>query len=204
MREIGLNSYQKFLFLISLIAALLLASCDRGTPPLNSERIQQRFGNYGVEILQSHPQLRISNLYSETDGRRTCRTYAIVEFAQPIDPAIAELHRKIESGQSIGTTLRDGGWTIEKRLEYIGDIAVTERQAKIAELMRIGIPTSLAMHIYGFVANKDGKSIEYATIVEIHHPDYLDSTELRAIYGEIDAPAPALPLILSPLEPAGT
>ena len=35
--------------------------------------------------------------------------------------------------------------------------------------------------------SKGGRAIEYALIVEIHHPEYLALADLRAIYGAADA-----------------
>ena len=35
--------------------------------------------------------------------------------------------------------------------------------------------------------SKGGRTIEYALLVEIHHPDYLRLADLRAIYGAADA-----------------
>jgi hypothetical protein len=35
------------------------------------------------------------------------------------------------------------------------------------------------------VIRKEGRSYEYATIVELHHPDYLSADDLEAVYGQI-------------------
>ena len=55
----------------------------------------------------------------------------------------------------------------------------------IGELMRIDLPESLATHVYLLIVSKDERSFTYATITEIHHPDYLSSADLKTIYGEI-------------------
>jgi hypothetical protein len=47
-------------------------------PLLNSERISQRFGSYGIEILDASSDYRISNLFSDEDGLAITRTFAIV------------------------------------------------------------------------------------------------------------------------------
>ena len=44
---------------------------------LNSERIAQRFGSYGIEVLESDGRVRVSNLYSNEQGGRICRTFAV-------------------------------------------------------------------------------------------------------------------------------
>jgi hypothetical protein len=49
--------------------------------------------------------------------------------------------------------------------------------------MRVAARTPLATHIYALDVAKDGQVVEYATLVEIHHPDYLKKDDLPAIYG---------------------
>lgn len=51
--------------------------------------------------------------------------------------------------------------------------------------MRIALPATLATHVYVFQVRKDGHTYNYATIVEIHHPEYLTATDLEDIYGEV-------------------
>jgi hypothetical protein len=42
----------------------------------------------------------------------------------------------------------------------------------------------LAVHVYDLEISRGETSALYATIAEVHHPDYLDVTALRAIYGQ--------------------
>ena len=53
--------------------------------------------------------------------------------------------------------------------------------------MRVAADTPLAEHVYALDVVKDGRTIEYALIVEIHHPDYLTRRRSRKIYGPVDA-----------------
>lgn len=196
MREFTFNISRNLLFLIALILWSLLTACDSSQELLNSERIERRFGNFGIELLESDAELRISNLYSEQAGQRTCRTYAVVEFVQPVHVAVASVHAKIEAGQSIGSTLASAGWEIQKRLKYIGELPLTDANSAIARLMRVAVPQSLAVHSYDFAITKDEQTIDYASIVEIHHPEYLSAEQVRDIYGDsadMPYPAPALP-----------
>ncbi|MBT8077037.1 MAG: hypothetical protein KJO31_00590 [Gammaproteobacteria bacterium] len=160
-----------------------LTGCDEERPLLNSERIQHRFGSYGVEIVRSGPGIRVSNLYSEDASRRTCRTLAITEFVQPVDARVDAVHASILAGGSIGSSLRDAGWEVHKRLTYIGEIPLTDPQSELARLMHVSVPRSLAIHSYDVSVSRSGDHIDYASIVEIHHPEYLDVQQLRAIYG---------------------
>jgi hypothetical protein len=38
------------------------------------------------------------------------------------------------------------------------------------------------MHAYELRIEQDPESIHYATIVEVHHPDYLSPVELHSLY----------------------
>jgi hypothetical protein len=42
------------------------------------------------------------------------------------------------------------------------------------------------VHIYALDVAKDGRTLPYAALAEIHHPDYLTRAELVTIYGPAD------------------
>lgn len=154
-----------------------------GRPLLNSEQIAQRFGSYGIEVISSDPHVRVSNLYSEDGGTRTCRTFAVVVYPAAIDSAIAAEHDEIARGGSIGAVFAAHGWQVVKtNLRYF-EVDAPER---VAGLMRITAGTPLAAHAYELDVAQAGRSIEYALLVEIHHPDYLHVADLRSIYGAAD------------------
>jgi hypothetical protein len=48
--------------------------------------------------------------------------------------------------------------------------------------MRIENEQALATHSYRFIVIRNEQLIGYATITEVHHPDYLDPAQLHAIY----------------------
>jgi hypothetical protein len=48
--------------------------------------------------------------------------------------------------------------------------------------MRLERPREIAMHVYRLLLQKDGEAIDYATISEFHHPDYLNLEDLRGLY----------------------
>ena len=54
----------------------------------------------------------------------------------------------------------------------------------IGDLMHIDGPTELSLHAYQLVLEKDSQTIDYATIVETHHPDYMSLPELEELYGD--------------------
>jgi hypothetical protein len=153
-------------------------------PLLNSERIAARFGNYGIAVLDSDPRVRVSDLYSEMDGVRTCRTFAVVRYPAALDPALAAEHDEITHGGSIGAVFAAHGWQVVKtNLRYFE----IEAPARVASLMRVASGTRLAVHAYELDVVKDGSAFEYALLAEIHHPDYLERDDLRSIYGSADA-----------------
>jgi hypothetical protein len=155
-----------------------------GRPLLNSERIAQRFGSYGIEVLASDSRVRVSDLYSEDGRTRTCRTFAVVVYPAAIDAAIAVEHDEIARGGSIGAVFAAHGWQVVKNNLRYFEVDAPER---VAGLMRISPGARLAAHAYQLDVAKAGRSIEYALLVEIHHPDYLRLDDLRSIYGPADA-----------------
>ena len=151
-------------------------------PLLNSERIAMEFGSYGIDVLESDARVRVSNLYSLHQGIKICRTFAVVHFPESIESAYSVEHEAILSGQSIGAVFAQHGWTIEKINRYFGIFRSTDR---VADLMGEVAPQPLAVHLYDFKVSKPGTSLIYATIAEIHHPDYLSVADLQSIYGAV-------------------
>ena len=167
------------------LTVILAGACVHEPELLNSERIEARFGSYGVEVLAEGQRLRHSSLYSVENGARTCRTYAIVEFLDTRSAAIEAPHAAVRSGQSLGATFREAGWAIRKRSLFTGSANVGPEQ-RIAGLMRLTTTQSLAMHVYRLYIERDAESIPYANIIEVHHPDYLSQEELEALYPVAD------------------
>jgi hypothetical protein len=167
--------------------ALALAGQTPGQPAgrelLNSERIAAAFGSYGVEVLEQDEQVRVSNLFSGAGQDKTCRTFAIVRYPLRLDGAVSAEHAEIVAGGSIGAVFAAHGWQVRKtHLSY----AERPASARLAQLMRVAVGTTLAEHIYVLDVVKDGRAIEYAVLAEIHHPDYLAVADLAKIYGPVD------------------
>lgn len=151
---------------------------------LNSERIQQRFGSYGVEILHSDSTTRITSLFSREGDTNVTRTFAVVMYPIDLDPALQNEHTKILEGGSIGQVFKDSGWTVEKNSIYMGQISQSERYADVYSMMGGIDPSDLAVYMYSFEVERDGLSYEYATIAEVYHPDYLILNDLSRIYND--------------------
>jgi hypothetical protein len=50
-------------------------------------------------------------------------------------------------------------------------------------------PSPLAVHVYALGVSRGGVEVDYASIVEVHHPDYLGLADLVELYGPANAPA---------------
>jgi hypothetical protein len=165
--------------------ALMLAACGSQGQRLNSEQIERTFGSYGVDVIQSSNEVRLSSLYSGSGEDKVTRTFAVVKFSGRVRPAFANEHAQVASGQSLGAVFKAAGWEIEKHNIFIGGLEVPAKYGLLSELMQIGLPEVLATHVYLFAIRKNQRTYNYATIVELHHPDYLSVEDLRSLYGEI-------------------
>jgi hypothetical protein len=147
---------------------------------LNSERIEQTFDSYGIEVIYSDERIRLSDLYSLHDGRQVTRSLALVRYPDAVDPVLATEHASIAAGGSIGSTFEAAGWTVIKDYHQYFRIRLSPR---LAETMGVATETPLASHAYRLEVASGDRQLEYALIVEIHHPDYLREEDLVAIYG---------------------
>ena len=184
------------LLVVLILAALATSPCwsndngqaaqsaSKGTarPLLNSERIKQKFGSYGVDVLEDDGKLRISSLYTLDDGRKTTRTLAVVIYAGKIPQQIQHEHQVILAGGSIGETFTRNGWRVEKENLYFGEIGASPDFEEIYSLMGGIDAVNLAVHVYRLFVCRDGSCFAYATLSEVHHPDYLKVRDLREIY----------------------
>lgn len=162
------------------------ALIEKLKPMLNSQRIQYIYDSYGVEILHQTHEIRISNLYSTEGDINTMRTCAIVNFERLFDHLLAEAHQLIVAGGSIGETLKAKGFAISKTPLYFGECELP----LIAKEQMHTQAKSAAVHIYCLQVNylESKPKLDYCTITEIHHPEYLSPSRLSALYpDEYDA-----------------
>ncbi len=173
------------------VLAAILSACATESVNLNSERIEQRFGNYGIEVLASEAGLRRSSLFSYDADTTSCRTYSVVQFIEHPDAGYNDAHSRVLAGNSIGATFKDDGWIIQKRTVFIGTLQLPDVRNEVGDLMRLSGVHDIALHIYQLVIARDDHAFEYATIMEAHHPDYLSEDDLRALFD--DSTSPPLP-----------
>ncbi|MEM9254439.1 MAG: hypothetical protein AAGA91_03270 [Pseudomonadota bacterium] len=173
------------------LCAAASASPDSGPGKpglLNSERIQNTFGSYGVELLQSTPT-RVSSLYSLEGDARITRTLAVVVFQQDIVAALEPPLTAILNGASLGATLKNSGWALSKRTRFIGDVPVGARFRALAGLPPEA-PPQAAAHVYELSVQTTDLEYPVATVLEIHHPDYLQRADLQTLFKLLDSDEP--------------
>lgn len=158
------------------------ASLEAMRPLLNSERIELKFGSYGLDVLERDSVLRVSHLYSVHEGEKVGRTLAVVLYPDHPDAALAQEHAMIVEGGSIGAVFKQHGWTVKKRHAYFGELALQPSYRRVRDLMKNPGVSHLAIHVYVLAVEKGSSSFDYATITEVHHPDYLTLDDLNAIY----------------------
>lgn len=171
------------------VLAAALSACVAEPELLNSERIMARFGSYGVDVLSDTDTLRRANLYSEEGDSRICRTYAVVAFTNARRNEVQDEHARIVAGESIGATFRAHGWQIFKETLYVGNVTMPSAEHPVASLMHVDGSDPLAMHVYRLLLRKGDTVVDYATIIEAHHPDYLDLVTLKQLF-DADEAAP--------------
>ena len=178
-RLFRLRIYRYLLVLLLFSEPFLLGACHSSTQ-LNSERIAERYGNYGIEILQSGNDRRLSSLYSVSEGIKTMRTLALVNFSAANDSNIVHEHERVLAGESIGAVFKDSGWTIDKVSSHYCQTQLDIDAMPELLRMEIVLPATLATRRYIFRIRKGAVIIDYANITEIYHPDYLQAADLTS------------------------
>jgi len=141
---------------------------------LNSDQIMQKFGSYGVEVLTQSDGVRLANLYSQHDQLAICRTLAVTRFHEPTPSSLAEADSHIRQGESIGMTLKEAGWSVDKHV-------ATECLApagKYFESLTAGtVPrgTEITVRVYTLRTTQGEQSVDYAAIAEAYHPAHITS-----------------------------
>ncbi len=165
-----------------LLISLLAQACAPEPELLNSERIEDRFGSYGIRILYADEQKRITSLYTEETAGEVSRTVAIVDFIRPLDVRLADEHSLVVAGGSIGEVFRQAGWETRKKTLFIRQGFSGEFNVEIAGRMQLDPAFPLAVHRYRFDVVRGTLRIPYAVITEVHHPDYLTVQQVHEIY----------------------
>jgi hypothetical protein len=167
-----------------LLSAALFACIQAPTERealLNSERIQQRFGSYGVRVLRQDGDLRVACLYSTEANGEVCRTVAVTLLDEPLPAELAVPSAAIRAGASLGATLKTAGWTVVKRDHVLNEQASGTAFAALLDWPCDMPPPRVAVDAYALWAERPGQSFRFARIAEAHHPDYLGLGDLKEL-----------------------
>jgi hypothetical protein len=167
----------------AVLAAALSASATE-TVLLNSERVEQQFGSYGIDVLASEAGLRRSSLYSSDDGERVCRTYAVVRFTDQPDTSYSPEHAHVLAGNSLGEVFKANGWAIHKQTLHIGSFELEHPASEIGLLMKLDGRKTLALHIYQLLLARGDQAFEYlsaADLLDIYHYDESETLSADSI-----------------------
>lgn len=180
MTHLKLTSYFAFLLMLSACQIVPLKNPTAKSPwlqknLLNSQRIELKYGSYGVDVLAQNDDMRLSNLYSLKDGQKITRTIAYILYQRPLDQKLALAHQQIISGGSIGSTLKAHGFQVKKDFFYLDEIVVPK-----ALQSYLGKEKALAV-IYDLKVDK-GVELPYCTILEIYDGDFLTKAEALKLY----------------------
>lgn len=156
---------------------------DQTSGLANSDRIRLKFGNYGIEVIENDPRIRVSKLFSSSGGEKTNRTFAVVMYPAVIEPAFRTEHEAIINGQSIGIVFKENGWQIDKRHQYVGELEPFADISGVHSVFGDIGEIQPVIHVYSLIVKKDNAQFHYASIAEVHHPDYIELEELKTICG---------------------
>lgn len=154
-------------------------------PLLNSERIRSCFGSYGVEVIHQDSRLRVSSLYSLEGEERITRTLAISEFTSDLPASLNEAYKAIRAGASMGATLEDAGWRVEKRQRYSGEVAASAALGCLSNPPEPEAQSLLAVQVYDLYVVREEEVVRFALLAELHDPRYLTLPDLQQIHGPV-------------------
>ena len=155
---------------------------EHAYPLENSERIRLKFGSYGIEVLENSPAIRVSSLHSTHNGINISRTFAVVAYPHIIEAEFQMEHDAIINGQSIGILFKNNGWLIDKHHQYFGEIKTSPALFNAPSHSDTASTVRSAIHAYTLIIRKDDSEFQYASIAEVHHPDFLRLQDLSEIY----------------------
>lgn len=139
-----------------------------------------------MEVLCADDVTRVSNLYSLEPAVTVTRTIALVEFIDTGSPELASEHQIVVAGGSIGKTLKSAGWVVSKHSNQVGTLDATVLWPSVAPYMKLAEPVGLAFDRYVLAVSRGSQSLDYARIMEIYHPDYLDQEKLMDMVSPVE------------------
>ena len=142
---------------------------------MNSDKIRERFGHYGVELLEQDTRTRLASLYSLSGEQRITRTLALTRFELPTHQAVSEQDAQIRAGDSIGATLRHAGWNVVKNHTTDCQVAAGKRFAALGGTT-LNPEDQVLVRVYTLSVLKQELAIDYAIIAEAYHCEHIAPT----------------------------
>ena len=139
---------------------------------MNSDKIRERFGHYGVELLEQDTRTRLASLYSLSGEQRITRTLALTRFELPTHPGVEAQDAQIRSGESIGATLRKAGWSIVKNETIDCQVTAGQRFALLGGAT-LSPEDNVLLRVYTLNITRQDLSIDYAIIAEAYHGEHI-------------------------------
>ncbi len=151
---------------------------------MNSDKIRERFGHYGVELLEQHTRTRLASLYSLSGEQRITRTLALTRFELPTHQAVSEQDAQIRAGDSIGATLRHAGWNVVKNHTTDCQVAAGKRFAALGGTT-LNPEDQVLVRVYTLSVLKKDLAIDYAIIAEAYHCEHIAPTDAQPSAGTV-------------------
>ncbi|MBI3236607.1 MAG: hypothetical protein HYZ48_02745 [Chlamydiales bacterium] len=123
--------------------------------------------------------IRLSNLYSEHEGKKIARTVAFTQYNTNIDAKLRIAHEEIMAGGSIGSTLKKHGFDVKKDIFF--KALVKDMPDQLQNLMHTE-KCAFATVIYNLSAKEGNHNYPYCTILEVYSPEFLTLVETDQIY----------------------
>ena len=93
----------------------------------------------------------------------------------------------LSTGSPSATCSEDSGWSVDKRHQYFGRIEWPSTDSNVELIFGDIGDIQPVIHMYCLFVRKDDCEFRYASIAEVHHPQYLDMEDLNSIYGDVVA-----------------
>ncbi len=115
-------------------------------------------------------------------NHRITRTLAISEFADGLPDSLQEAYAAIRAGASMGATLENSGWRVDKRHRWLGEVPASTNVLCMSGQPADQPPPQLAAQVYDLWVKRDHEEVRFALLAELHDPRYLTLQDLRQIY----------------------
>jgi hypothetical protein len=141
-------------------------------------------GSLLQQPVQGNPAAGGSHAADNSVDNRITRTLAISEFAHGLPGSLQEAYSAIRAGASMGATLEDAGWRVDKRHRWLGEVPASTIFGCMTGQPSNQPSPQLAAQVYDLWVIREDEEARFALLAELHDPRYLTLQDLRQIYPE--------------------